>query len=665
MQPNTGDTTNALLLYLIQVTVNGPNSAPDINALSSSTGFSSSTVWMQALAYASLAFSVLAAFGAVLGKQWLNSYKSARGRGTLEERGIQRQIKLDGIEYFRLQTVLQSFLVLLQISLLLFGLSLSANMWAQQTTIASVIISITAFGILFYVGTALVSALRPHSPFRSELFITICRKILPKKIISTHNKSGKSSAIRWILETSTNPEIVEAAVAIVPCVQWPLSLDVSVAFERIRDSFMAHRAREELYVKYGKAMAHLCIQPVKIRKKLLEFSWNHDKVVRSRFIRDAFMAGRAAYHQLENAQHENPQLRDAQLRHRADIRTAMKTMLVHGQHDRLSRPDDEDLIWNGDFRWHHNDKREPSCEDFDWLIDYLAGDANTDDETESDVLLALSAMGRLGSSTQRSSYISSLIRCMGSARPPRIRHAALRAVYEAREELASISSASMPPGVDTHLLDKLSRALLTAVCPKDGQTTHDAGPDTSSRLRRHFCHILYALTKNNEWLQRLTCDGHLERCISLVEGDCHTRWEVGFYLLVVFVRIKSLGKDLPFSPAQEKWRSLVRNTWDILQIVTTLDNYVDGIPALVTATRLNLTASDGVPKEWHADLAAMAHEVLINLQGSQATLVNDGIAQAVIDAALSSIQGLYDNLSCMVMQRNTLQKEEEDRDSGL
>ncbi|KAG1838907.1 hypothetical protein DFJ58DRAFT_626619, partial [Suillus subalutaceus] len=70
MQPNPGDTTNALLLYLIQMSVNGPNSVPDINTLSSSTGFPSSTVWMQSLAYASLAFSVLAAFGAVLGKQW-------------------------------------------------------------------------------------------------------------------------------------------------------------------------------------------------------------------------------------------------------------------------------------------------------------------------------------------------------------------------------------------------------------------------------------------------------------------------------------------------------------------------------------------------------------------------------------------------------------------
>ncbi|KAG1744841.1 hypothetical protein EDB19DRAFT_1610516, partial [Suillus lakei] len=70
MQPNPGDTTNALLLQLIRINVNGPNSVPDISNLSSSTPYPSSHVWMQTLAYASLAFSVLAAFGAVLGKQW-------------------------------------------------------------------------------------------------------------------------------------------------------------------------------------------------------------------------------------------------------------------------------------------------------------------------------------------------------------------------------------------------------------------------------------------------------------------------------------------------------------------------------------------------------------------------------------------------------------------
>ncbi|OAX37871.1 hypothetical protein K503DRAFT_656985, partial [Rhizopogon vinicolor AM-OR11-026] len=69
-QPNPGDTTNALMVDLIKIIANGPNTGIDINNISSSTGYSPSTVWMQTLAYASLSFSLLAAFGAVMGKQW-------------------------------------------------------------------------------------------------------------------------------------------------------------------------------------------------------------------------------------------------------------------------------------------------------------------------------------------------------------------------------------------------------------------------------------------------------------------------------------------------------------------------------------------------------------------------------------------------------------------
>jgi len=111
---------------------------------------------MQTLSYASLAFSLLAAFGAVLVKQRLNLYKAARGRGSPEEWGEKMQKKSSGIEYWQLQTILKAFLLLLQISLL-FGLSLSANMWTQQATISIVIMCTTAFGILFYVATIMVS----------------------------------------------------------------------------------------------------------------------------------------------------------------------------------------------------------------------------------------------------------------------------------------------------------------------------------------------------------------------------------------------------------------------------------------------------------------------------------------------------------------------------
>lgn len=74
MQPNPGDTTNALLVQLIYLTVSGTNSVPDISNLSSSTQYPSSTVLAQELAYSGLMFSLLAAFGSVMVKLLL--YKS-------------------------------------------------------------------------------------------------------------------------------------------------------------------------------------------------------------------------------------------------------------------------------------------------------------------------------------------------------------------------------------------------------------------------------------------------------------------------------------------------------------------------------------------------------------------------------------------------------------
>lgn len=62
-----------------------------------------------------------------------------------EERGMQRQRKLDELECWHHQAVLAAFLILLQISLFLFGPSLGATMWAQWT-IYGVVICTTALG---------------------------------------------------------------------------------------------------------------------------------------------------------------------------------------------------------------------------------------------------------------------------------------------------------------------------------------------------------------------------------------------------------------------------------------------------------------------------------------------------------------------------------------
>ncbi|KAG1751839.1 hypothetical protein EDB19DRAFT_1628328 [Suillus lakei] len=142
MQPNSVDTTNALLVLLIQITLYGPSAAQSMS-LSSSTNYSS-IFWMQALAYMSLALSLLAAFGAVMGKQWLNFYKTGRyGDGSLEERCKQRHNKYKGLEIWWFEGMLQSFSDLLKASLFLFGVSLAGWMWTLQRTISILIISMT------------------------------------------------------------------------------------------------------------------------------------------------------------------------------------------------------------------------------------------------------------------------------------------------------------------------------------------------------------------------------------------------------------------------------------------------------------------------------------------------------------------------------------------
>ncbi|KAG2746564.1 hypothetical protein P692DRAFT_20739063, partial [Suillus brevipes Sb2] len=75
------NTTNAQLVHIGLVNLTTASSAPV--PLASTWSSSAITIW---IAYASLSMSLLAAaFGTVLGKQWLGYYKSNRyGRGSQE-----------------------------------------------------------------------------------------------------------------------------------------------------------------------------------------------------------------------------------------------------------------------------------------------------------------------------------------------------------------------------------------------------------------------------------------------------------------------------------------------------------------------------------------------------------------------------------------------------
>ncbi|KAG2064730.1 hypothetical protein BDR04DRAFT_973703, partial [Suillus decipiens] len=71
LSPDPNDTTHALLKQLVLIGLGNFTAAGSIPAAPASTWSPSiASIRTQSVAYASLSFSLLAAFGAVLGKQW-------------------------------------------------------------------------------------------------------------------------------------------------------------------------------------------------------------------------------------------------------------------------------------------------------------------------------------------------------------------------------------------------------------------------------------------------------------------------------------------------------------------------------------------------------------------------------------------------------------------
>ncbi|KAG1871314.1 hypothetical protein DFJ58DRAFT_652570, partial [Suillus subalutaceus] len=71
LSPDPNDTTHALLTQLVQIGLGNFTAAGSTPAAPASTWSpTTATIRIQCIAYASLSFSLLAAFGAVLGKQW-------------------------------------------------------------------------------------------------------------------------------------------------------------------------------------------------------------------------------------------------------------------------------------------------------------------------------------------------------------------------------------------------------------------------------------------------------------------------------------------------------------------------------------------------------------------------------------------------------------------
>jgi hypothetical protein len=205
LQPDPGDETAALLRVLIYE-INNNAFGGNVPTIPQWTGPPSAMVDVQAILFASLSISLLSAFLAMLGKQWLNRYASADMRGSIVERSQNRQRKLDGIVAWYFDHVMETLPSMLQAALLLLGCALARYLWEISMTVASVVVGVTSFGLVSYIFITVAGAAFESCPYQTP-GSQILRYVVPKVWNVIHpvpsailrNSFGRSGAFEAIM----------------------------------------------------------------------------------------------------------------------------------------------------------------------------------------------------------------------------------------------------------------------------------------------------------------------------------------------------------------------------------------------------------------------------------------------------------------------------------
>ncbi|KAF9782708.1 hypothetical protein BJ322DRAFT_1072149 [Thelephora terrestris] len=143
---------------------------PDVSAPS---GPSVSAVQVQSILFASLASALLAAFLAMLGKQWLNLHVE----GSIIDRSRHRELRMRGMITWRFKLIMECLPFVMQLSLLLLGYGLAQYLWGLSHTVSAVIAGFTVFGVLFYLFIVFAATAWKTCPFQTPVSIVFRRVI--------------------------------------------------------------------------------------------------------------------------------------------------------------------------------------------------------------------------------------------------------------------------------------------------------------------------------------------------------------------------------------------------------------------------------------------------------------------------------------------------------
>ena len=164
----------------------------------------------------------------MLGKQWLNRYASVNMRGTAIERSQNRQKKLDGIETWYFDLVMESLPLMLQFALLLLGCALSRHIWGINTTVASVVIGVTSFGVACYAFILVAGTASTSCPYQTPGAQVL--HYLWQKVSNRYTFLAIKSPAEQYTGNNLGPEQVldrEVTALDFPCISWMLRVSLN------------------------------------------------------------------------------------------------------------------------------------------------------------------------------------------------------------------------------------------------------------------------------------------------------------------------------------------------------------------------------------------------------------------------------------------------------
>ncbi|KAG8894941.1 hypothetical protein FRB99_000888 [Tulasnella sp. 403] len=181
LSPGPNDETNMLLRAIAQrpnnVTLTPDELAPPPFSASGDS------VRTNCFFIASLSCSTLAAFGAMLGKQWLSNMERVVQGGSLRVQARRRQQQFSSAERWHFSSTVEVLPVALQFALLSFWMGLIDFLLSLHHTVGYVALGFALLGAVGYLYTVVAAAWDPHCPFQTPVTTVFVPRIRQSLIV--------------------------------------------------------------------------------------------------------------------------------------------------------------------------------------------------------------------------------------------------------------------------------------------------------------------------------------------------------------------------------------------------------------------------------------------------------------------------------------------------